>query len=119
MALFNQVYTAGPHGLWIFLLVSFVMGCSTAYVAGRAIAETWRPYWHAIVYALIIGLAVRFIHFALFEEVLLSARNYIVDCALLLLAGTVGYNVTRRRQMQQQYGILLGGSPVGNAKDNE
>ena len=106
MGSFNSIYVAGPNGFWIFLLVSVIMGASTAYVSGRAIAETWRPFWHGIVYALVIGLAVRFIHFALFEEILLSARSYLVDCIVLLIASTIGYNVTRRRQMQQQYGVL-------------
>ena len=112
MTLFNLFYTAGPNGLWIFLLVSVVMGASTAYVAGKAIAETWRPYWHGLLYALVIGLAVRFIHFALFEELLVSARNYMADCIILVLAATAGYKVTRSRQMRQQYGFLVSAAPT-------
>jgi hypothetical protein len=113
MSLFQILYDCGPNGLWVFLLVSIVMGCSTAYVSGKAIAETWRPAWHAIVYALIVGLAVRFIHFALFEEVLLSLRNYIVDCAALIATTVVGYQWTRKRQMEQQYGVLRGTAAPG------
>lgn len=106
MGLFNLIYTAGPSGIWVFLLVSVILGGSTAFVSGKAIAETWRPFWHGIVYVLIIGLAVRFIHFALFEEVLVSAKNYLTDCAILMLAATAGYTLTRRRQMREQYGAL-------------
>ncbi len=108
MSLFNSVYTSGPNGFWIFLLVSVGMGASTAYVSGKAIAETWRPLWHAIFYALLIGCAVRFIHFALFDETLLSLGNYIIDCIPLFAATAAGYSVTRKRQMTQQYAASLG-----------
>ena len=106
MSLFQVFYDAGPNGIWIFLLVTVIMGGSTAYVSGKAIAETWRPIWHAVGYALVIGLAVRFIHFALFQEVLVSGRNYAIDCALLILAAVVGYLRTRHRQVEQQYSVL-------------
>lgn len=106
MSVFNSLYISGPNGFWVFLLVTVIMGASTAFISGKAIAETWRPFWHAIFYSLLIGLAVRFIHFALFEELLLSVRNYAIDCAILFAATTVGYNITRSRQMRQQYGVL-------------
>lgn len=106
MSLFNSLYTSGPNGFWIFLLVTIAMGASTAYVSGKAIAETWRPFWHALFYALLIGCAVRFIHFALFEERLLSLGNYIIDCIVLFVATAAGYSVTRRRQLIEQYGGL-------------
>ncbi len=108
MQLFQQFYTAGPNGLWIFLLVSVVMGGSTAYVSGRAIADTWRPLWHAFVYALTIALGVRFIHFALFDELLVSGRNYLADCIICCIAAYAGYALARRHQMQRQYSALLG-----------
>jgi len=106
MSLFQFFYDTGPKGFWIFLLVTVIMGGSTAYVSGRAIAETWRPLWHALGYTLLIGLAARFIHYALFEEILVSLRNYVIDCAVLLAAALTGYGITRRRQMSAQYGVL-------------
>ena len=118
MPLFDIIYDGGANRLWIFLLVSAIMGGSTAYVSGRAIAETWRPFWHAIVYALVIGLAVRFIHFALFQEILVSGRNYLIDCAILILTATFGYVTTRRRQMVQQYGPLID-APVAANKNQQ
>jgi len=44
-----------------------------------AIAATWRPWWHVAFYMLILGLAVRFLHFALFGATLLSPHYYLVD----------------------------------------
>lgn len=106
MTLFQTLYDAGPKGHWVFLLVTIIMGGGTAYVTGKSIAETWRPMWHALGYALIAALAVRFIHFALFEEVLVSLRNYAIDSLVLMAAAIAGYSLTRRRQMVSQYAVL-------------
>ena len=118
MSLFDVMYDGGANRLWIFLLVSVIMGGSTAYVSGRAIAETWRPLWQVAVYALVIGLAVRFIHFALFQEILVSGRNYLIDCVILILAAAFGYVTTRRRQMLDQYGPLTV-SPAQSLKNEQ
>ena len=48
------------------------MGGGAAALAGRAIAQTWRPFWSVMVYMAMLGAAVRFVHFALFEATLLS-----------------------------------------------
>jgi predicted permease len=84
--------------------VTVVLGGSAAFVSGKAIAETWRPFWQVIGYGLLLGLVVRFVHFALYEEVMLSLRNYMVDCVVLLVLGIAGYRLARRQQMATQYG---------------
>jgi NO-binding membrane sensor protein with MHYT domain len=89
--------------VWLFVLVTIVMGGGAAYLAGRAIAATWRPWWHVAFYVLLLGLAVRFIHFALFEGTLLSPQFYAVDTAICLFFGYLGYRVTRVGQMTTQY----------------
>jgi hypothetical protein len=106
MSLFNILYDAGPNGLWIFLLLTVVIGGGAAFVSGQAIAETWRPFWQVIGYGLLLALVVRFLHFALFEEVLLSLRNYIVDAGVLLVLAVIGYLQARSRQMATQYNWL-------------
>jgi hypothetical protein len=101
--MFQSIYTSGPNGFWVFLLCTVVLGGVTAYVSGKAIAETWRPSWQVIVYGLLLALVVRFMHYALFEEVLMSARNYLVDSAVLLAGGCAGYVNARRRQIGAIY----------------
>lgn len=103
MPLFQILYDAGPNGHWVFLLCTIVLGGGAAYVTGRAIAETWRPFWQVIGYALALALFVRFMHFALFEERLVSLRNYTIDAAILIALAVVGYLVARRRQIATQY----------------
>jgi hypothetical protein len=87
----------------LFLLVTVVMGGGAAFLAGRAIAATWRPWWHVAFYMLILGAAVRFIHFALFEGTLLSLQFYAVDTAVCLVFGFLGFRATRVAQMTTQY----------------
>jgi len=91
------------ESLGIFVLVTILLGGGAAVLAGRAIAATWRPWWQVVVYMLILGGAVRFIHFALFGGTLLSPYYYAVDSAVCLLAGLLGFRVARVAQMVRQY----------------
>lgn len=95
------LYEEGSFG--VFVLVTIVMGGGAAYLAGRAIAYTWRAWWHVGVYMLILAAAVRFIHFALFEGTLLAPHYYLVDLVFCLIFGFLGYRTTRVRQMVSQY----------------
>lgn len=90
--------------LAVFLLVSLLMGGGAAFLAGRAIASTWRPVGQVFAYMLIIGLGVRFIHFALFDGTLLSPHYYAIDTLLCLGFGWLGFRATRAGQMAHQYG---------------
>jgi len=87
----------------VFLLVTIVLGGGAAGLAGRAIAATWRPWWQVVVYALILGAAVRFIHFALFDGTLLSVHYYAADSAICLTLGFIGFRAARASQMVAQY----------------
>ena len=97
----------GSDPLPTLLLVTLAMGGAAAYQSGKAIAQTWRPYWQVPAYMLLLAGLVRFCHFALFEEALLSARNYLVDFASCLLFASLGYRLVRARQMATQYGWLF------------
>ena len=46
---------------------------------------------------LILGAAVRFIHFALFEGTLLSPHYYVVDTVVCLIFGFLGFRADPRR----------------------
>jgi uncharacterized protein DUF6867 len=103
----SNLYQGGENGLWTFLLVTVLMGGLAAYASGRAIAQTWRPFSHVPLYMLAIAAAVRFCHFALFEEPLMSLRSYGVDFAIAFAAASLGYRLVRARQMAVQYGWLF------------
>jgi hypothetical protein len=104
MTTLPSFYDAGANGLWVFVLCTVVLGGATAFVTGKAIAETWRPVPQLVVYAALIACATRFLQFSLFEARLTSLPSYLVDVLILLALAAIGYALTRRRVMATQYG---------------
>ena len=97
------LYQAGPNAGLAFMIVTLLLGGATAFASGRAIAETWRPAWQVPLYVGLLGLAVRFVQFAVFGSVLVSWRSYLADLAVLMAFAAGGYIVTRRGQLARQY----------------
>ena len=93
----------------VFLLLTLVLGGGAAALAGRAVAQTWRPWWQIVAYMLILAGAVRFFHYALFSGTLLSLHYYLADFAVCLLAGLTGFRAARRAQMVKQYRWIIEG----------
>ncbi|HTV68284.1 MAG TPA: hypothetical protein VMF90_07075 [Rhizobiaceae bacterium] len=89
--------------VWQFFFVTCLLGGWAAWMTGKACAQTWRPYASLVIYLLALGVAVRFIHHALFEGTMTSFQFYLVDTIILLILGTIGYRYTRTRQMVTQY----------------
>jgi hypothetical protein len=85
------------------VLVTGVIGGGAAFLAGRAIAQTWRPFWNVLLYMAMLGAGVRFVHFALFEATLLSPASYAVDTLYLVAVGALAWRMTRAAQMATQY----------------
>jgi hypothetical protein len=94
-------YEEGSSG--VFLLVSIIFGGAAAWLSGRAIALTWRPVWQVFVYSLILGCAVRFIHYSLFGGTLLSLHYYLIDSAVCMAFGFLGFRAARVSQMVSHY----------------
>jgi hypothetical protein len=92
----------GQSSLEILFVTGF-LGGGAAWLAGRAIARTWRPIWHVLCYMAILGAAVRFAHFALFDAELLSPTAYASDASFVAALGCLSWRVTRTTQMVNQY----------------
>jgi hypothetical protein len=92
--------------LGVFLLLTVLIGGGAAWLAGRALAATWRPWWHTALYMLLLSASVRFLHFALFESKFLSLHYYLVDYAVCLGFGLLGFRLTRVEQMVTRYGWI-------------
>ena len=88
--------------LHIFFITG-VLGCGCAWLAGRAIALTWRPLTMVLGAAILMGLAVRFVHFALFDEPLFALTTLLVETAILFAVTLLAYQRTRALQMVRQY----------------
>jgi hypothetical protein len=85
------------------ILVTGFLGGGAAWLAGRAVAATWRPPWQVAIAILLIAAATRFIHFALFHGDLLSATSSIADACIFLIVGLLAWRATRAAQMVRQY----------------
>ena len=89
---------------WLqILMVTGIIGGGAAALAGRALAATWRPYWYVIVYMLMLGAGVRFLHFALFQAHILALESYLADTLYLVAAASISFRITRTNQMARQY----------------
>lgn len=89
-----------------FVIVTLFLGGGAAWLTGKAVARGWGPYSHLLVYGLLLAAAVRFCHFALFEDQLLAPRQTAAEFALLLSIASLGFRAMRRQQMTVQYGWM-------------
>lgn len=97
-----------------FFLVTVVLGGGAAWMIGRSTARSWSGWGLTVFYVLLLTVAVRFIHFALFNGTFFlpprafgGALHYaIVDFIVLMVLAAGGRQLTRSRQMARQYGFL-------------
>jgi hypothetical protein len=109
--------------LFEFVRVTVILGGGAAWLAGRATARNWAAWWKLVLYVVLLTIALRFIHFALFEGTFfLPPRDFGialyfagVDFVVLMIAATVGRKVTRASQMARQYGFLTRPPEVSEA----
>ncbi|KQT55355.1 MULTISPECIES: DUF6867 family protein [unclassified Aureimonas] len=97
-----------------FLIVTVVLAGGGAWMIGRSTALTWSGWGILVFYVVLLAIATRFLHFALFEgtfflplETLGTALHYaVVDFVILMAIASVGRLFVRSRQMERQYGFL-------------
>jgi hypothetical protein len=92
-----------PASLLQVIMLTGVLGGGCAWLTGRAIASTWRPVWHVVASMVLLGAAIRFLHFALLAGELLQPFAYVLDTLLLILIALAAYRRTRALQMSRQY----------------
>ncbi len=89
--------------LFVFVGVTIVVMGFAAFVTGQALANTWKPQWHAVVYCVLLGLFDRFLVFSLFDGELLSLSGYLIDTAVLVAIALFAFRLARARKMVNQY----------------
>lgn len=90
-----------------FVLVSLAMGGSAAWLTGKAVAKGWGPLSHLGLYCALLAAAVRFCHFALFDDELFEPLTSLVEFGFLLAVAMLGFRHVRKRQMSVQYGWMF------------
>lgn len=91
------------NSLGVFLGLTVCLMGFAAYMTGKATAVTWKPAWHALVYALLLGLADRFLAYALFGGELLLLSAYLIDTGTLVAIALFAWRLGRARKMVSQY----------------
>lgn len=89
--------------VWVFGILFVFLIAFAAIATGRALANTWRPVWQTVGYAVLLGLADRFLAFALFGDALLSPVGFALDTGVLLALCFIGYRLKAARKMTGQY----------------
>jgi Domain of unknown function (DUF6867) len=90
-----------PLGVTLGLTVIFMGGC--ALMMGRALALSWRPAAYTVFYAALLGLADRFLIFALFQGNLLSLSGYLLDTDFFIVVAALTYRITLASRVVAQY----------------
>jgi hypothetical protein len=85
------------------VVVTLFLAGGAAALMGQALASTWRPAWQGGLYGCLLGAADRFLNFALFDGLLLSATGFVLDTLFILAAAGIAYRVTQVRLMVRQY----------------
>ena len=87
----------------VFICLTVVLMGGAGFLAGQALARTWRPVWQVFLYCALMGCADRFLVYALFDGELLSIPGYLIYTAAILALGVVAYRSTRAARMVAQY----------------
>ena len=87
----------------VFLIVTILVMGFASYMTGQACANTWRPVGHAVFYCFLMGLADRFLVFALFQGELLSISGYVIDTAVLIGIAIFAFRLNRTTRLVMQY----------------
>ncbi len=92
----------GTEPLAFFGLTLVLFGLAAA-ASGRELAEGWRPAWQMIPAALLLAVADRFLHHALFGAPLASPGGLAAAAAVLGLIMSGAFFYARARKMVRQY----------------
>ncbi len=89
--------------IWVYLGLTVIITGGAAAMMGQAVAITWRPFWQVMLYSILLGLADRFLVFALFEGVLLSLSGFITHTLTVMLIASAAFRISRAHNMVHQY----------------
>ncbi|MCJ7994225.1 hypothetical protein J5N58_06285 [Rhizobium cremeum] len=88
---------------YVLRFLVLLLGFWTAWRTGKAVAEGWHGYPTVVIYTLLLGFALRFLHYALFQGPMVSPVLYLVDVVLLLVFSIAGFQSRRTTQMVDNY----------------
>jgi hypothetical protein len=87
----------------VFVVMTVFITGFAAYMTGQALATTWKPVWHLLIYCAMLGAAARFLIYALYQGQLWSISGYIIGTVVLIVIGLFAFRLNRARKMVSQY----------------
>lgn len=94
---------SGPNGVYVFLVLTLILGAAAAWRTGQAVASGWGPIWPIALYAALLACALRFLNYALFQGPLLSISSFAIDFLILLAIALLAHRAKLTLLMTEQY----------------
>ena len=88
---------------FVFLFLTVVLFGGASFMMGQALAETWRPVWHNIVYGVLLVAAERFFAWALFKAPAINIPAILLNAVVIITFALLAYRLTQARKMVAQY----------------
>ncbi|MDO1582149.1 DUF6867 family protein [Rhizobium oryzicola] len=104
---------------YVLRFIVMLIGFWTAWRTGKAVAEGWGELPLVFGYTLLLGVVMRFLHYALFEGPFINGFYYVVDIVLLLIFAVAGFRHRRTRQMVENYYWLYDKSSAFSWKNKD
>jgi len=89
--------------MWVFLFLTVCIFGGAAFLMGQAIAETWRPMWQNIPYAILLVIVNRYFAWALFKQPAFDVLEILLDAVVIIGFALIAYRLTQARKMVAQY----------------
>jgi hypothetical protein len=87
----------------VFIAMTVIITGFAAYMTGQALATTWKPVWHLLIYCAMLGGAARFLIYSLYGGQLWSVSGYMIGTAVLVVIGLFAFRLNRAGKMVSQY----------------
>ncbi len=87
----------------VFWGMTVILFGGAGWMAGRALATSWKPLWSVVPYGVLMGFGARFLTYALFQGTLLSLSGYIISVAVIIAIMCVAHRFYYARQVVRQY----------------
>ena len=89
--------------LGVFIGLTLIISGGAAMMTGRALADGWQPAWMVVAACLGLGIADRFLIYALFQGELLSLSGFVIHFLVLVALALLAWRITAVRKMVMQY----------------
>ncbi len=89
--------------LFVFIGVTVALAGGAAWLTGQTLGASWRPLWQVLIYSALLGIAARFLIYALFDGTLLSPSGFAIDLAVVTAIALGAFRFARIGVMIRQY----------------